>query len=69
MKHLVNTVITAICFVAVSALMCVERINELKAQVDAAEAVIDQVWNEQPDYCLDVLVEGDAYQNWQELTE
>ena len=35
----------------------------------AAEAVIDQVWEEQPDYCLDVLVEGDVYQEWAELAE
>lgn len=40
-----------------------------KERCRAAEAVIDQVWEEQPDYCLDVLVEGDAYQNWQELAE
>lgn len=46
-----------------------EEYYKLKAQVDAAKAVIDQVWEEQEDYCLDVLVEGDAYQNWQELTE
>lgn len=46
-----------------------EEYYELKAQVDAAKAVIDQVWEDQENYCLDVLVEGDAYQNWLELTE
>lgn len=46
-----------------------EEYYELKAQVDAAKAVIDQVWEDQENYCLDVLVEGDAYQTWLELTE
>ena len=35
----------------------------------AAEAVINQVWEDKPDYCLDVLVEGDTYQEWAELTK
>lgn len=42
---------------------------EWKARCRAAEAVIDQVWEEQEDYCLDVLTEGDAYQEWVELAE
>lgn len=43
--------------------------SQLKKRLDAAEAVIDQVWEDQPDYCLDVLVEGDVYQEWAELAE
>lgn len=35
----------------------------------AAERVIDQVWGEQEDYCLDALVETDVYQTWKELAE
>lgn len=35
----------------------------------AAERIIDQVWEDQPDYCLDVLTEGDIYQEWVELAE
>lgn len=44
-------------------------VSHLKARLNAAEAVIDQVWEDQPDYCLDVLVEGDTYQKWAELAK
>lgn len=42
---------------------------DMAKRCHAAEAVISQVWEDQPDYCLDVLVEGDTYQEWMELTE
>lgn len=42
---------------------------DMAKRCHAAEAVIDQVWEEQPDYYLDVLVEGDVYQEWAELAE
>lgn len=40
-----------------------------KERCRAAEAVIDQVEEDEPDYVMDVLCEGDAYQNWLELAE
>lgn len=42
---------------------------DMAKRCHAAEAVIAQVWEDQPDYCLDVLVEGDVYQEWRELAE
>jgi hypothetical protein len=38
--------------------------NKQLAKLHAAEAVIEQVRNDKPDYFYDVLVEGDAYQNY-----
>lgn len=65
-------VVLAWCTTACCGMLYADRSKEyyeLKAQVDAAKAVIDQVWEDQENYCLDVLVEGDAYQTWLELTE
>ena len=36
--------------------------NKQLAKLHAADAVIEQVRNDEPDYFYDVLVEGDAYQ-------
>lgn len=44
-------------------------VSHLKARLNAAEAVISQVSNDEPDYYYDVLVEGDVYQEWAELAE
>lgn len=33
----------------------------------AAEAVIDKVWDDNENYVLDVLCEGDAWCEWEEL--
>lgn len=38
------------------------QVNNKMAKLHAAEAVIEQVRNDEPDYFYDVLVEGDAYQ-------
>lgn len=38
--------------------------NKQLAKLHAAEAVIEQVRNDKPDYFYDVLVEGDAFQNY-----
>jgi hypothetical protein len=38
--------------------------NKQLAKLHAAEAVIEQVENDEPNYFYDVLVEGDAYQNY-----
>lgn len=46
-----------------------EEYYRLQERLEAAEAVIRQVEEEEPDYVMDVLCEGDTYQNWLELTE
>lgn len=61
--------ILALSFAALVWKLDVASTSTWQARCRAAEAVIDQVWEDQTDYCLDVLVEGDAYQNWLELTE
>lgn len=43
--------------------------DTLVMRLEAAEAVIRQVEEDEPDYVGDVLSEGDTYQNWLELTE
>ena len=40
-----------------------------QARCRAAEAVIRQVEEDEPDYVMDVLCEGDTYQTWLELAE
>jgi hypothetical protein len=38
------------------------HINDLRSKLNAAEAVIEEVERDRPDYVLDCLSEGDAYQ-------
>jgi hypothetical protein len=46
-----------------------EEYHRLQKRLEAAEAVIRQVEEDEPDYVMDVLCEGDTYQTWQELAE
>lgn len=46
-----------------------EEYYRLQERLEAAEAVIRQVEEDEPDYVMDVLCEGDTYQTWLELTE
>lgn len=46
-----------------------ERAIYWMERCDAAESVINQVEEDQKDYVLDVLCEGDAYQEWLEYRQ
>ena len=46
-----------------------EEYYRLQERLEAAEAVIRQVEEDEPDYVMDVLSEGDTYQTWLELAE
>lgn len=65
-------VVLAWCTTACCGMLYADRSEEyyrLQERLEAAEAVIRQVEEDEPDYVGDVLSEGDVYQNWLELTE
>lgn len=53
---------TMLATMAVMGSWMIQVNNKQLAKLHAAEAVIEQVENDEPDYFYDVLVEGDAYQ-------
>jgi hypothetical protein len=65
-----NLVIIVLATVAVVALIEVSKMSDRASywmnRCDAAEAVIDRVEDEQEDYVLDVLCEGDEWAYWLE---
>mgnify|MGYP007119878370 CR=1 FL=1 len=65
-----NCIIIVLATVAVVALIEVSKMSDIASywmnRCDAAEAVISQVEEEQEDYVLDVLCEGDAWSYWME---
>lgn len=67
MKNLVIVVLSialVVCFFSVRSMS--KRASYWMNRCDAAEAVISQVEEQQEDYVLDVLCEGDAWSEWME---
>ena len=63
--HIVGAIaFTMLATMAVMGSWMIQVNNKQLAKLHAAEAVIEQVENDEPDYFYDVLVEGDAYQNY-----
>ena len=63
--HIVGAIaFTMLATMAVMGSWMIQVNNKQLAKLQAAEAVIEQVRNDEPDYFYDVLVEGDAYQNY-----
>ena len=63
--HIVGAIaFTMLATMAVMGSWMIQVNNKQLAKLQAAEAVIEQVENDEPDYFYDVLVEGDAYQNY-----
>ena len=61
--HIVGAIaFTMIAAMAVMGSWMIQVNNKQLAKLQAAEAVIEQVRNDEPDYFYDVLVEGDTYQ-------
>ena len=61
--HIVGAIaFTMIAAMAVMGSWMIQVNNKQLAKLHAAEAVIEQVENDEPDYFYDVLVEGDTYQ-------
>jgi uncharacterized protein YacL (UPF0231 family) len=61
--HIVGAIaFTMLATMAVMGSWMIQVNNKQLAKLQAAEAVIEQVENDEPDYFYDVLVEGDAYQ-------
>lgn len=65
-----NCIIIVLAVVAAVALIEVSKMSDRASywmnRCDAAEAVIDRVEEEQEDYVLDVLCEGDEWAYWLE---
>lgn len=55
---------TMLATMAVMGSLMIQVNNKQLAKLHAAEAVIEQIRNDKPDYFYDVLVEGDTYQNY-----
>ena len=67
MKNVIIVVLTIVAIVAfISVRQMSERASYWMQRCDAAEAVISQVEEQQEDYVLDVLCEGDAWSEWVE---
>lgn len=68
---LLNVALTilALSFAAFVWKLDVASTSTWQARCRAAEAVIHQVEEDEPDYVMDVLCEGDTYQTWLELAE
>jgi hypothetical protein len=67
MKNLIIVVLSValvVCFFSTRSMS--ERASYWMNRCDAAEAVISQVEEQQEDYVLDVLCEGDAWSYWME---
>lgn len=63
--HIVGAIaFTMLATMAVMGSWMIQVNNKQLARLHAAEAVIEQVRDDEPDYFYDVLVEGDAYQNY-----
>lgn len=63
--HIVAAIaFTMLATMAVMGSWMIQVNNKQLAKLHAAEAVIEQVRNDEPDYFYDVLVEGDAYHNY-----
>jgi competence protein ComGC len=66
-----NIIIIVLAVVAIVSLIEVNKMADRASywmnRCDAAESVISQVEEQQEDYVLDVLCEGDAWAYWQEL--
>lgn len=61
--HIVGAIaFTMIATMAVMGSWMIQVNNKQLVKLHAAEAVIEQVRNDEPDYFYDVLVEGDVYQ-------
>ena len=61
--HIVGAIaFTMLATMAVMGSWMIQVNNKQLAKLHAAEAVIEQVENDEPDYFYDVLVEGDVYQ-------
>ena len=61
--HIVGAIaFTMLATMAVMGSWMIQVNNKQLAKLHAAEAVIEQVENDEPDYFYDVLVEGDTYQ-------
>lgn len=61
--HIVGAIaFTMLATMAVMGSWMIQVNNKQLAKLQAAEAVIEQVRNDEPDYFYDVLVEGDTYQ-------
>lgn len=67
MKNLVIIATTICCVTAVATLLASSYLTSYwKHRAISAEAVIYSVEQDNPDYVLDVLCEGDAWQTWEE---
>lgn len=61
--HIVGAIaFTMLVTATVTYSLLLGHINDLRNKLNAAEAVIEEVERDRPDYVLDCLSEGDAYQ-------
>lgn len=68
MKNLVIVVLSValvVCFFSVRSMS--SRASYWMHRCDAAEAVIDRMADDNEDYFLDVIMEGDEYMEWYDL--
>lgn len=63
--HIVGAIaFTMLATMAITYSLLLGHINDLRNKLNAAEAVIEEVKRDRPDYVLDCLSSGDAYQNY-----
>lgn len=66
-KNIIIAALVVCCVVSLHSVMSMSsRASYWMQRADAAEAVISQVEEDQEDYVLDVLCEGDAWSEWME---
>ena len=67
-KNIIIVVLTVVAIVSfISTYQMSSRASYWMNRCDAAEAVIDRWANDDEDYFLDVIMEGDEYMEWFDL--
>lgn len=67
-KNIIIVVLTVVAIVSfISTYQMSSRASYWMQRCDAAESVIDRMADDNEDYFLDVLMEGDEYMEWFDL--
>lgn len=67
-KNIIIVVLTVVAIVSfISSYQMSSRASYWMQRCDAAEAVIDRMTDDNEDYFLDVIMEGDEYMEWFDL--